>query len=121
MMKVCLFVCCLLLVAVTGLYACCLLLFVVVIISIECFFPKLFFARFVVNKHPWAWLLKHVRIPRSAGECVACPPNGSTVDVQVLNAARLLERSVGVSVLIFELFVTSILLSNGIVWFWFGT
>jgi len=91
-----------------------------------------------VDKHPWKWLFNNLRLPKEAQgvisfsfvfffeltkhgnqDCVECTTG--VVDVQLQNIARLTERSIAFSVLAFELFVTGIVLSFGIITFWFGT
>ncbi len=73
-----------------------------------------------VDEHPWKFLYKHMKWPKKAEECVSCPPSG-TMDMHVQTHARVVERSIDLSVLIFELFVTGVVLSFGIITFWFGT
>lgn len=72
-----------------------------------------------VEKHPWKSLVENLHMPNSAEECIECPPNGP-VDLELQRSA-MIDKSIAWSVLLFELFVTGVVLSFGIITFWFGT
>lgn len=72
-----------------------------------------------LEEHPWHVLLNSIRLPDAPEKCVH-RPQGS-MDEETANWWTAEARRINISVVIVELLMTSVVLSFGIISFWYGT
>ncbi len=71
-----------------------------------------------IQQHPWLTLMHSLKVPKRPQKCVH--DNRNPLDEAVSTWASE-ERKIPISVVVAELFVTGVVLSFGIISFWYGT